>query len=56
VSACKDSQMNVENEAGESMTEVCSSLFRSGVELIIVEGSRLSSIFSKKIPGQPYGS
>ena len=56
VSACKDSQMNVEDKAGESMTQVRSSVFRSGMELITVAGSRLSSISSEKMSGQPCGS
>ena len=56
VSACKDSQMNVEGEMGESMTQVRSSAFRSGMELTTVADSRLSSISSEKIPGQRYGS
>ena len=56
MSVCKDSDINVEDEKGESMIQVRSSLFRSGMELVTVAGSRLSSISSEKIPGQPYGS
>jgi hypothetical protein len=56
VSACKDSQMNVEDKAGESMTQVRSSLSRNQMELITLAASRLSSISLEKIPGQLYGS
>ena len=48
--------MNIEDKAGESMTQVRSSLFRSEMESIAVAGSRLSLISSEKILGQPYGS